>query len=277
MRLAIAIIAGATVMTAAGAAAAGSSVEIKDAVARVTVVPEDRADVKVEMITTNASLPLEVRTVGSQTVISGNLAHRISDCHTRGDHPSAWVRGVGEISYENMPQIVIRTPKAVVVSTGGAVYGSVGRSASLDLENSGCSAWTVADIAGGALVRESGAGSLRMGSAGHLEARLSGAGNLHATQVRQGLDATVSGAGSVNVDSLSGPMMAHVSGVGHIKVDQGHAGAVQASVSGVGSVDFGGDAQSLDASISGFGGIRVRAVSGPVTKSISGGGHVTVG
>lgn len=277
MRLAIAVIAGATVMTAAGAAAAGSSVEIKDAVARVTVVPEDRADVKVEMITTNASLPLEVRTVGSQTVISGNLAHRISDCHTRGDHPSAWVRGVGEVSYENMPQIVIRTPKAVVVSTGGAVYGSVGRSASLDLENSGCSAWTVADIAGGALVRESGAGSLRMGSAGHLEARLSGAGNLHATQVRQGLDATVSGAGSVNVDSLSGPMMAHVSGVGHIKVDQGHAGAVQASVSGVGSVDFGGDAQSLDASISGFGGIRVRAVSGPVTKSISGGGHVTVG
>ena len=277
MRLAIAIIAGATVMTAAGAAAAGSSVEIKDAVARVTVVPEDRADVKVEMITTNASLPLEVRTGGSQTGISGNLAHRISDCHTRGDHPSAWVRGVGEISYENMPQIVIRTPKAVVVSTGGAVYGSVGRSASLDLENSGCSAWTVADIAGGALVRESGAGSLRMGSAGHLEARLSGAGNLHATQVRQGLDATVSGAGSVNVDSLSGPMMAHVSGVGHIKVDQGHAGAVQASVSGVGSVDFGGDAQSLDASISGFGGIRVRAVSGPVTKSISGGGHVTVG
>jgi hypothetical protein len=42
-------------------------------------------------------------------------------------------------------------------------------------------------------------------------------------------------------------------------------------------VDFGGDAQSLDASISGFGGIRVKAVSGPVTKSISGGGHVTVG
>ena len=26
-----------------------------------------------------------------------------------------------------------------------------------------------------------------------------------------------------------------------------------------------------------FGGIRVKAVSGPVTKSISGGGHVTVG
>jgi hypothetical protein len=228
-------------------------------------------------VTTNAALPLEVRMEGSQTVISGNLAHRITDCHTHGDHPSAWVRGIGEIKYENMPQVVIHTPKAVAVSAGGAVYGSVGRAASLDLENSGCSAWTVADVAGDATLRESGAGSVKMGSSGRLQLKLSGAGGVHATQVRQGLDATLSGAGSVNIDELTGAMMAHVSGVGHIKVDEGHASAVQASISGVGSVDFGGDAKSLDASISGFGGIRVKAVSGQVTKSISGGGHVTVG
>ena len=278
MRLAIALFAAAaTLAGASAAAAAGPSVEIKDAVARVTVVPEDRTDVKVEMITTNASLPLDVRTMGSTTVISGNLSHRITDCHTRGDHPSAYVRGVGEIRYENMPQIVIHTPKAVAVSTGGAVYGTVGRSASLDLENSGCSAWTVADVAGDVTLHESGAGSVRMGAAGRLQARLSGAGNLHATQVRQGLDATLSGAGSVTIDSLQGPMAAHVSGVGHIKVEQGHASAMQASVSGVGSVDFGGEADSLAASISGFGGIRVKSVSGPVSKSVSGGGHVSIG
>jgi hypothetical protein len=277
MRLAIAIAAAATALASAGAAAAAPAVEIRDAIARVTVIPEDRADVKVEMLTRNAALPLEVRTEGSTTVISGNLAHRIYDCRTRGDHPTASVRGLGKVTYENMPQVVIHTPKAVIVEAGGAVYGSVGRAASLDLENSGCSAWTLADIAGDASLRESGAGSVKMGSAGRLELRLSGAGSVHATQVRQGLDATLSGAGGVNIDDLSGAMLAHVSGVGHIKVAQGHAGAVHASVSGVGSVDFGGDAQSLDASISGFGGIRVKAVSGPVTKSISGGGHVTVG
>jgi len=277
MRLAIAIATAATALAATGAAAAAPSVEVRDAVARVTVVPEDRADVKVEMITKNAALPLDVRMEGTRTVISGGLSHRITDCHTRGDHPSAYVRGVGDITYENMPQVVIHTPKAVVVEANGAVYGAVGRSASLDLENSGCSAWTLADVAGDATLRESGAGSVRMGSAGRLQLRLSGAGSVHATQVRQGLDATLSGAGGVNVDDLSGAMLAHVSGVGHIKVAQGHAGAVQASVSGVGSVDFGGDAQSLDASISGFGGIRVKAVSGQITKSVSGGGHITVG
>jgi hypothetical protein len=276
MRLAIALAAaGATLI--AGAASAAPSVDIRDAIARVTVIPEDRADVKVEMLTTNAALPLEVRMQGSETVISGNLAHRLYDCHTRGDHPSAWVRGIGEIKYENMPQVLIHTPKAVTLAAGGAVYGSVGRAASLDLQNSGCSAWTVADVAGDASLRESGAGSVKMGSTGRLQLRLSGAGGVHATQVRQGLDATLSGAGSVNIDELTGSMMAHVSGVGHIKVDEGHAGAVQASISGMGSVDFGGDAQSLDASISGFGGIRVKAVSGQVTKSISGGGRVTVG
>jgi hypothetical protein len=277
MRLAIGLISAAAALCAAGAAAAGPSVEIRDAVARVTVVPEDRTDVKVEMLTTNASLPLEVRTSGSETVISGNLAHRIHECGHGGDHPSVWVRGVGEISYENMPQIVIHTPKAVAVETGGAVYGTVGRSASLDLDNSGCSAWTVADVAGDATLHESGAGSVHMGAAGRLTLQLSGAGSVHATRVGQGLDATLSGAGGIDIQELNGPVMAHVSGVGHIKAQQGHATTVRASVSGVGGVELGGDAQTLDASISGFGGVRVKSVSGSVTKSVSGGGHVSIG
>ncbi|WP_372785590.1 hypothetical protein [Phenylobacterium sp.] len=277
MRFAIALLAAAAALTTAGAAAAAPSVEIRDAVVRVTVIPEDRADVKVEILTTNSKLPLEVRTQGSETIISGNLWHRIHDCHSRGDHPTAWVGGIGIVDFKDMPQVVIRTPKAVAISAGGAVYGSIGRAASLDLENSGCSGWTLADIAGDVALRESGAGSVRMGSAGKLDIRLSGAGNVHATQVRQGLDATVSGAGGVTIDDLSGAMQAHLSGVGHIKVAQGHVGALRASISGVGGVDFGGQAESLDASISGFGGIRVKAVSGQVTKSISGGGHVTIG
>jgi len=277
MRLAIALFAAASALCAAGATAAAPLVEIRDAVARVTVVPEDRSDVKVEMISTNGQLPLEVRTMGSQTVISGNLAHRITDCHNRSDRPSAYVRGVGDIRYENMPQIVIHTPKAVAVETNGAVYGTVGRSGSVDLDNSGCSAWTLADVAGDVTLHASGAGSVRMGSAGHVKASLSGAGGLHATSIRQGLDASLSGAGSVSIETLTGPVKADVSGAGHIKIEQGHATTMQASVSGVGSVDFGGDAQTLSASISGFGGIRVKAVSGNISKSVSGIGHVTIG
>lgn len=277
MRLTLAIAAATAALTAAGAAAAGPSVEIRDALVRVTVIPEDRADVKVEMLTTNAALPIVVRSEGATTVIAGNLGHRIHDCKTRGDGPTAWVSGLGTVQYKDMPQIVVRMPKQVAIEANGAVYGAIGRSSGVDLENSGCSAWTVADVAGDAALRASGAGSVRMGASNRLELKLSGAGSVHATQVRQSLDATLSGAGGVHIDDLSGAMQARVSGVGRIKVDQGHASAINASVSGVGGVEFGGDAQSLDASISGFGGIRVKSVSGQVTKSVSGGGHVTVG
>src|SRR5258706_13120179 len=116
-----------------------------------------------------------------------------------------------------------------------------------------------------------------MGSGGRLRLRRSGGGSVEATRAPQGLDAALSGAGGVTIDDLTGAMRAHVSGVGHIKVAQGHASAVRASISGLGGVDFGGQAESLDASISGLGDIRVKAVSGQVTKSISGGGHVTIG
>ena len=280
MRPAMLIITAAVACTAVGVAQAapvGASVEIRDAVARVTVIAEDRADVKVEVVTTNAALPLKVSTSGALTTIDGGLAHRIHSCHGRQQDPRTRVRGVGAVDYRDMPQLVIRTPRAVVVEAGGAVFGVIGRSASVDLRDSGCSAWTIADVAGDVTLRESGAGDVRMGSAGHLTVHLSGAGAVRATRVRQGLDAILSGAGGMTVGELSGGLQAHVSGVGKINVTGGHAGAVRASVSGLGSITFGGQAESLDASISGIGDIRVKQVTGQVIKSISGGGHVTIG
>ena len=261
---------------ATAAAAATPSVDIRDAVARVTVIPEDRADIKVEMLTTNRDLPLDVRQSGEATVISGGLAHRINGCHSRGEHPSASVRGVGRVDFKDMPQVVVHAPRSVVISAGGVVIGVVGRAQSLDLSDSGCNAWTIADVAGDAVLRESGAGALRMGSANHLDAQMSGATKIHATQLK-GLKVTLSGVGGLDVDSVSGPIQAQVSGVGRIKVLEGHATTMRAVVSGLGGIDFGGQADGLDAAISGLGDIRVKSVSGPVTKTVSGGGHVTIG
>ncbi|WP_297697333.1 DUF2807 domain-containing protein [Phenylobacterium sp.] len=276
MRAFIALLASAGALTVAGAANA-ASVEIRDAVARVTVVPEDRADVKVEFLTANPKLPLQVRTEDGRTVVDGGLWRRIRNCNNHTDAPSAEVRGIGRVDAQAMPQVVIHTPRAVSVSSNGAVFGAIGRAASLELHDSGCSNWTVADVAGDTRVQESGAGSLRLGSTGRLDLHLSGAASLHVVKVRQGMDAELSGAGGVRVEDFAGDLDANVSGVGRVRVDGGRAGAVRASVSGVGGVDFGGAAQSLDASISGFGSIRVKQVNGPVTKSISGAGHVTVG
>jgi hypothetical protein len=240
------------------------------------VIPEDRADIKVEIVRANPKLPIEVRSFGGTTIVDGGLRHRIRDCHHRAERPSAWVSGVGRVEGDELPQVVIRTPRAVSLSANGAVFGSIGRAASLELHDSGCSTWTIADVAGDATVQESGAGSIQMGASGHLGVHLSGAANIHAVRVRQGLDAQLSGAGNVQVEEIAGPVQARVSGIGRVHMAGGHATALRASVSGIGGVDFGGVADSLDAGISGLGSVRVRQVTGQVTKSVSGAGHVTI-
>ena len=274
MRLQLALIAAAATFIAGAAQAA--SVEIHDAVARVTVIPEDRSDVRVEVTSANARLPLKVTTTGDRTVIDGGLWHDIRNCGGMTDKAHVTVRGVGRIDYGDMPQVVIHTPRAVVLSTNGAVQGVIGRSASLELHNSGCSAWTIADVAGDARLHESGAGSIRMGASNRLDVQLSGAANIHATAILQGMDESLSGVGNVRVDQLSGSMDAQVSGVGKVDVSDGKAGVVRASVSGMGSVQFGGVAGDLDASISGLGSVRVNEVTGSIRKSVSGGGSVQV-
>jgi len=252
-------------------------VEIRDAVARVTVVPQDRSDIKVEIVRAHPELPLTVTVSGDRTLIDGDLERKIRDCNGMGENARVRVRGVGKVSYAEMPQVVIYTPRDVKLAANGALAGAIGRSASLELRNSGCANWTIADVAGEAELHQSGAGSVKMGTAGSLDLQLSGAGNLRAVAVRNGMDARLSGAGGVTVGSFAGPMEAKVSGVGQIRVADGRATRIKASVSGIGGIDFGGVAQDLQASISGLGNIRVREVTGSVTKSVSGGGRIRVG
>jgi hypothetical protein len=278
MRLSVALLAAAGAAAIAGAAAAAEapSVELRDVVAKVTVIPEERTDIKVELVATNPKLPLQISTIGGRTFVDGGLKRRVHDCHLGRARPSVSVDGVGRIDADALPHIAIRAPRDVIVASSGAVAGSIGRAGSLVLEDSGCSAWTLADIAGLATIREAGAGSVRMGSAGRLDVRVSGAARVHAVNARKGLDAALAGAGDVAVDEIGGPMEAHVSGVGKIKVAGGRASAVRAQVSGVGKVEFGGVADSLDAAISGLGSVRVKNVTGAVTKQVTGAGHVTV-
>jgi hypothetical protein len=187
------------------------------------------------------------------------------------------VRSVGSVSWDEMPQVVVRTPRAVNLSASGAVSGGIGRSGSLDLRNSGCNHWTIADVAGAVTLQESGAGSVLMGASDRLDVRLSGAGKVHATRVRQEALAQLSGAGEIRVDDVNGTLDARVSGVGQVKVEGGKARNVRAAVSGLGGVSFDGTTESLDASISGLGGIRVKEVTGRVSKSVSGGGSIRIG
>jgi hypothetical protein len=269
-------VAAATAALAAGTAQP-ATLEVKDAVARVTVIPEARNDIKIEVISANPRLPLTVRTLGDRTILDGDLDRKIRNC--RGGEGSARVdvRGVGEVGWAEFPQVVIRTPRDVKLEAGGAVFGAVGRSASLDLGNSGCGDWTLANVQGEAKVSQAGSGDTRMGASGGLKVRLAGSGDVAAADVRGGLKVSIAGAGSAAVKSVDGPLEVSIAGSGDVASHGGRATEMKVTVAGSGDVDFRGTADTLRARIAGSGDVHADAVRGEVSKSIMGSGSVRVG
>lgn len=264
----------------AAPAAAAPSLDVVDAVARLTVIPEARHDIRVEIIATNPKLPLKVRQEGERTVIDGALARgKIRSC--RGVTPQervVTVGGLGEVGWSQMPQIVVRMPRDVVLRAGGAVFGVVGRSASLEFGSAGCGGWVIANVAGALRLNQAGSGDTRAGSAGTARLRITGQGDIAMAEVREGLTAEVAGAGDIAVAALEGgPLTARIAGAGNISVRSGRAGAMTGGVAGSGNIEFGGEAETLKARITGAGDIRVRRVRGAATRTVIGQGRVLVG
>jgi hypothetical protein len=261
----------------ADAASAAPSVEVKDAVARVTVIPEARSDIKVEMLTTNPGLPIEVRSMGDRVIVDGRLGHRIRSCHTDNGKPKVHVADLGEIAWADMPQIVIRTPRDVNVGAGGAVYGSVGKSDTLDLSNAGCGDWVVANVTGKMKLNVAGSGDTHTGSAGEAHLRIAGSGDVRSQAIGGALDVDVAGSGNVTATSVAGPMDVKVAGSGDVKVGAGHVPSLTVAIAGSGNVVLDGVADTLKARIAGSGDVRVKQVTGSVSKMVLGSGSVTIG
>jgi hypothetical protein len=278
MRALISLAAGAAVLGLAGAAAAEPSVKIKDAVARVTIIPEARNDVKVEFLTTNGRLPLEVRKVGGQTIIDGDLRlKRIQSCSGRGDGASVKVRDLGEVRWQDIPQIAIRVPMNVSVGASGAVYGSVGRSDRVELANAGCGDWTVANTRGKLEISLAGSGDTKAGSAAKAEINLAGAGDISLQEVSD-LEVSIAGSGDVRAAALrGGDIDVSIAGSGGVKIAGGRARDIDVSIMGSGGVNFGGEADRVSLSVAGSGDIRVAKVNGPVKKSAMGSGNIYIG
>ena len=276
MRFQTILLAAAAVLGAGGAAQA-ATVEIEAAVARVTIVPENRKDIQVEVVRPNARLPLSVRTTGDRTVIDGDLHRQIRSCGGAAENGWVEVRDVGRVAWGDMPQVVIRTPRDVSVEADGAVFGTVGRSASLDLSNAGCGDWTVANVEGAVKISQAGSGDTRMGTAGPTRIRVAGSGDIAAADVKGGLDVNIAGSGSAMVRSVSGPLDVSVAGSGDVAVGGGRATEMKVSIAGSGDVDFRGTADTLRARIAGSGDVHAREVKGEVSRTVMGSGKVHIG
>lgn len=297
MKIAVYAAASAAVLAAFAAAqpAAAQDAEIRNAVARVIVIPEDRADIAVEITRGSADLPqLTVERRGSKVRIDGGLGRRRSvmqltndsirecndgraDARQPGEGATVEVRGKGRIRLEDAPLVVLRTPRDVDVSSGSGVYGSIGRGArSVDLGAGGCGNWTVANVDGRLEVAVGGSGTVRAGTSRLLEASVGGSGSVFAGATGD-LEASIGGSGSIVVAGVNGPAEVAIGGSGDVTIRGGRASTLEVAVAGSGNVRFDGVADSLEASIAGSGDVRVAEVTGAVSRSIVGSGEVRIG
>jgi hypothetical protein len=262
----------------AGAAFADPSVKIKDAVVRVVVIPEARGDVKVEFLTTNQSLPLEIRQAGGTVTVDGGLRrNRINGCNTVMGKTVVHVRGVGDVKWDDIPQIVVRMPMDAEVGAAGAVFGSVGRSDHLELSNAGCGDWTVANVRGKLELSQAGSGDTKAGSAGSAEINIAGSGDVSTQEIGGDLEVNIAGSGGVSSASINGKLEANIAGSGDVTVRGGRSRSVEVSIMGSGDVTFDGEAQDVEVSVAGSGDVRIAKVTGNVQKSVAGSGDVIIG
>lgn len=276
---------------------AATELRVRNAVAVLNVVPEDRTDITLQ-VSNPGRLPIPtVRLDGAELIVDGGLSgRRIQSCHTSISGYAVSVRGYENVTTAQMPVITAHVPRAVHLSVGGAVKTSVGPSTSADLGFAGCGDNTIGDVAGELKLDSSGSGDSVAGAA--LSAKVSGAGSGDMTvgAIAGKLEVSLAGSGGVTAASVNGPVDVSIAGSGDVTVKGGTMqdvdisvagsgdtvldGAVhdlKVSVAGSGDVTVSGAAANVEANIMGSGDVSVGSVTGAVKKAVMGSGSVTVG
>ena len=257
----------------AGAASAHTEVELKNIAARVVVTPENRPDVELKVAYGNAKVPvIMVSTRGNTLVADGKLRGRHLNCKAGGVD----IGGLGSVASADLPIVYIKVPMDAKVSAGGATYGKLGASQSLEFSEGGCGNWQLGDVAGKAEVNIGGSGDVSLTRSADAAVNIGGSGNFTATSVNA-IEANIGGNGDILVNQVSGPVEVNIGGSGNVKLDSGVASKMEVNIAGSGDVRFGGEAKSLEVNIVGSGDVRVKTVSGNISKSVMGSGNVIVG
>ncbi len=259
---------------AATAANAATEVELRNVAARVVVTPENRSDVELKVAYGNAKLPaIMVHTQGNKLIADGKLDHRGMNCQS-GD--TVKINDIGTVAKADLPVVYIKVPMNAQVAVGGATFGQLGATTTLDFSQGGCGNWTVGDVAGKAEINIGGSGDVTGGSAKDLEVNIGGSGNYRAASVAA-LEANIGGNGDIDLAKVNGTAEVNIGGSGNVVVKDGYMPRLEVNIAGSGDVRFGGEAKDVEVNIVGSGDVRVKKVSGNVSKSVMGSGNIIIG
>lgn len=275
---------------------ASDELKVRNAVAVLKVIPEDRADISIEISNPGRLATPKVRMDGDTLIVDGDVGRRIRNCSGSAQNFSVTVSGVGDLAMNELPVITARVPRDVDLSVGGAVATEIASSSSADLSFTGCGPSTIADVANELDMNAAGSGDVVAGAAGSASVTVAGSGGATLGAVRGKFDASAAGSGDIIVASVAGPLDVSIAGSGDVTVQGGKVADADVSIAGSGAVEIAGDvgklvasimgsgdvtvrgaAQSVDADIMGSGDVRVMSVAGGVQKTVMGSGAVSVG
>jgi hypothetical protein len=258
---------------AAQAAQASTEVELRHAAARVVVIPENRADVALVVSYGASTLPkIMLHEEGNKLVADGKLDMRSINCRDGGVN----ISGFGQINKADLPLVTIHVPMDAKVSFGGASYGEVGATKSLEFDEGGCGVWTLGDVAGKAEVNIGGSGTVTAGSVADAEINIGGSGNFKGRSATR-LEGNIGGHGDIDLDTLNGNSEINIGGSGNVNMAGGMSPKMEVNVAGSGHVIFGGEVHDLEVNIVGSGDVHVKKVTGNVSKSVMGSGNIVIG
>lgn len=255
----------------------GGTLRIRNLAAIVTITPEDREDYSIEINNAAGQLPMPTVTAADgRVIVDGQLRGRVRGCGDEGGGAGVRGYGDGEFTTGELPRITIRAPRTLHVDRSGAGSTEIGASESLDLEVSGCSTTTAADVAGELVLDIAGSGNLNAGAANSLDADVAGSAAIVTGAIANGATIDIAGSGSVTMASLTGELNSHGAGSGSVTIRGGAITIASIDLAGSGGVSIGATVQDLNVSIVGSGGVDVTAPVGNIDAEIAGSGNVSV-
>ncbi len=275
-------------------AQAADRLQLKNLRANVEIIPENRSDVRVDVDMNGSSDKApEITCSGATLVVAGTLptgrkTFRVSFnldrrmdidksrqmSRTHRDHPAG------------LPNLVIHTPMKVSLKSSAYVFGHIGPSQSVRIDDSGEGEWRIDAVSQDASVNGGGATDFYMSNSGSANIDLLGTGNVTlgdtqtiwssqwgsgdvtVNKVVRDADIELSGIGDFKARNVSGKMRVLIDDAGGVAVQDGDVDVLRVrTLDGIGAVRFGGTVKDADINIGTSTKVSIHKLTGSLKKT----------
>ena len=275
-------------------AQAADRLQLKNLRANVEIIPENRTDISVEVdMKGSADSAPQISYSGNTVTVAGNLqtgrkTFRVSfNLDRRMDiDKSKQMSRVHRDHPAGLPTLVIHTPMKVSLKSSALVFGHIGPSQAVRIEDSGDGEWRIDTVsqeasvegdggtdfylagAGSAGIDLLGTGNVALGETQTLWSSQWGSGDVTVNKVARDADVELSGIGDFKATSVSGKLRVLIDDAGSVSVQDGDVDTLRVrTLDGIGAVRFGGTVRDADINIGTLTKVSIHKLTGSLKKT----------